>query len=111
MNYQSVITGDSVEKFLAEGRLLISLPSEAHQTLAETFEAAYAFFQAPMDEKNSNRLPEDIGYRPMGIEYSQSPTRPDPIESFSADARSWGAHQRLPSASARELYKKMLLTI
>jgi isopenicillin N synthase-like dioxygenase len=111
MNYQSVITEDSVERFLLEGRLLVSLPDGAHQTLAETFSAAYAFFRAPLNEKKSNRLPEDIGYRPMGIEYSQSPDRPDPVESFTAAIRTRKAVRSLPSPSARQLYKQMLPTI
>ena len=111
MNYHLAITEDSVERFLLEGRLLLSLPHRAHQTLAETFEAASTFFRSPLDEKKSNRLPEDIGYRPMGIEYSQSPDRPDPVESFTADIRTCGAVRRLPSASARQLYKEMLSTI
>jgi isopenicillin N synthase-like dioxygenase len=111
MNYQSAITEDSVEQFFLEGRVLLSLPDEAHQPLAKTFKSAYSFFQSPLEEKNSNRLPQDIGYRPMGMEYSQSSERPDPVESFTADFRTCEAVKTLPSARARQMYKHMLSTI
>lgn len=120
MNYPSTITRmsiikkipeNAVEKLKNEGFFLIQLAEEACGIVASTFEAAYPFFHATVDEKNSNTLPEDLGYRPMGIEYSQSPEHPDPIESFTVDMRTPHASANMPSASARQLYKWMQATI
>jgi isopenicillin N synthase-like dioxygenase len=42
-----------------------------------------AFFNCGNDKKTLSRLRNDTGYRPSGIEYSQSAAYPDKIESFS----------------------------
>jgi isopenicillin N synthase-like dioxygenase len=106
-----IVPEDAVERLKNEGFLLIQLTEQARMALASTFEAAYPFFRATLDEKSSNTLSEDLGYRPKGIEYSQSPERPDPIESFTADVRTRAVINDLPSARARLLYKRMQATI
>src|SRR5205085_2062538 len=58
-----------------------------------------------------NELPEDCGYRPVGVEYSLSLERPDQIESFSACSRILDGARRLQSPSAGVLYERMLATI
>jgi isopenicillin N synthase-like dioxygenase len=58
-----------------------------------------------------NRLSGDFGYRPVGIEYSQSPDRPDPIESFTVSSRTKDQILELHSKNARALYQRMLDTI
>jgi isopenicillin N synthase-like dioxygenase len=49
----------------------------------EIFDLGRAFFQQDIGEKIRSRLQDDTGYRPFGIEYSQSASRPDQVESFS----------------------------
>lgn len=110
MRLAKVIPEDAVERLKNDGFLLITLTKQACKNVAATFEAAYPFFRAPPDEKNKNILPEELGYRPTGIEYSQSPDRPDPIESFTVDGRTDAVPPDCKSASARELYKQMLST-
>lgn len=111
MNYQLALPADFAETLSSQGWLLLSLPHEAREAIGETYLTATTFFQYSSNVKNSNRLPDDVGYRPPGIEYSQSPERPDPIESFTADLRSREAIRTLPSPIARKLYNQMLATI
>jgi isopenicillin N synthase-like dioxygenase len=101
----------AVERLKNDGFLLIPLAAGARDAVLETLDAAYEFFRAPLEEKSRSRLPEDCGYRPCGIEYSQSPERPDQIESFSATVRTRAGIAQLHSASARRLYDRMLATI
>jgi isopenicillin N synthase-like dioxygenase len=51
--------------------------------LLEIFNLGRIFFQEEISEKLRNTLPNDTGYRPLGVEYSQSAARPDQVESFS----------------------------
>ena len=55
-----------------------------------------------------NKLPEDGGYRPYGVEYSRSPDVLDQIESFTASDRTRDAIDQLPTASAELLHRQML---
>ena len=82
-----LIPEEAVERLKNDGFLLLPVSEVFSRLLAETFEAAQRFFHAPPAEKLLNKLPEDCGYRPPGIEYSQSAERPDPIESF--DYHAW----------------------
>jgi len=101
----------AVDGVLGEGFARISLAHESAERLSEVFEYARAFFRGQDTEKRKNTLPEGLGYRPMGIEYSQSPKRPDHIESFSASARTPGAYTSSLSVSARRLYHHMMKAI
>lgn len=100
-----------VERLTNDGFLQIPLTSSARDALQATFDDAYPFFRASIDEKNLNKLREDCGYRPIGVEYSQSPDRPDPAESFTASMRVQSDAKELPSETARKLYERMLATI
>ena len=100
-----LIPEEAVERLKNDGFLLLPVSEVFSRLLAETFEAAQRFFHAPPAEKLLNKLPEDCGYRPPGIEYSQSAERPDPIESFTIIMR--GADSRPLSASAQVLRDKM----
>lgn len=102
---------NSIQRLETDGYLCLSLGEVESDILAATFETAYSFFRAPLDEKLTNSLPQDMGYRPIGIEYSQSPDRPDLAESFAASMRAATAMVALPSHSARVLYEQMLSTI
>jgi isopenicillin N synthase-like dioxygenase len=52
--------------------------------LASLLDAGRAFFEGPRDERQRHACPEKTltGYRPVGVEYSQSPDRPDLNETF-----------------------------
>jgi isopenicillin N synthase-like dioxygenase len=100
-----------VERLKVDGYMLLPLTQAASEVVAATFDAAYPFFRAPLEEKTSNSLPQDMGYRPIGVEYSQSPERPDLAESFAASARTSAAIEELRSPSARVLYERMLAVI
>jgi isopenicillin N synthase-like dioxygenase len=110
MRLSKMIPVDAVERLKNDGFLLIPLTQPACKNVTATFDVAYTFFRAPLDEKNKNILPEELGYRPTGIEYSQSPDRPDPIESFTVDGRADATPADCKTAAARELYKRMLST-
>jgi isopenicillin N synthase-like dioxygenase len=98
-------------KVKQDGFLIVPLENEEATVLAATFDAARRFFRAPLAQKVPNKLPEDLGYRPSGIEYSQSSNRPDPIESFSASARTSASRSQLMSASALLLHDQMIAAI
>lgn len=110
MRLTKMIPEDAIERLKNEGFLLIPLSKQACKNVTATFDAAYPFFRAPLEEKNKNILPEELGYRPTGVEYSQSPDRPDPIESFTVDGRTDAVLADCKTASARELYARMLDT-
>lgn len=106
------LTSDNVfERLRDDGFLQIHLTATARDRVTATFGAAYPFFRAPANEKDSNKLPNDLGYRPIGVEYSQSPERPDPVESFTACGRMRTTAKELLSAGAHNLYERMLATI
>lgn len=93
----------------AEGYAMLTLPFEVGSAIANALEAGFQFFRSDIEEKLGTILPEGCGYVPLGIEYSQSQDRPDPIESFTASARTIEAANRLNSAKARSLYQSLLL--
>jgi isopenicillin N synthase-like dioxygenase len=95
------------EHFQTNGFLLLEVSSELNDSIQGIFEAALTFFGRGLSEKLANRLPEEMGYRPFGIEYSQVPTVPDQIESFSVTARHSRAEVNLPSQSAKFLWTRL----
>src|SRR6266446_7196482 len=102
---------DPVSRLISDGFLRIPLDAETHRLVAATFEAAFPFIRATLPQKMSCRLAEDCGYRPRGIEYSQSPDRPDSIESFTACARLPLAETHLASEVAYRLYERMIAVV
>jgi isopenicillin N synthase-like dioxygenase len=100
---------DAVDKFLSDGFLKISLTETVYKTITDTFQTAYPFFRASSEEKILNCLPDDGGYRPFGIEYSKSPDSPDELESFTASNRSRFLENKLPTATAQLLHRRMLI--
>jgi isopenicillin N synthase-like dioxygenase len=97
-----------IDNVLADGFALVATPEKAEASLYEIFDAGRAFFQRASAEKSLNRLPNDCGYRPYGLEYSQSPSRPDEVESFSLCRPSPQVTDLATlSASGADLYEKM----
>jgi isopenicillin N synthase-like dioxygenase len=89
----------------------LSLTSAESATLAAALEAGRLFFQEPLDAKMASALPEECGYRAFGIEYSQTASHPDQIESFTATARTCADRCKLRDGPARRLYDCMLDSI
>jgi isopenicillin N synthase-like dioxygenase len=93
------------------GFFVLSLSDWESKRVAQVFEAGRAFFGLSADAKNLSRLRDECGYRPRGIEYSETPERPDEIESFTMTLRTASSHAELPVEAARVLYEKMRLAI
>jgi isopenicillin N synthase-like dioxygenase len=92
------------------GFCLHKITGAAQQGLDESIAAAFRFFRLPTKDKNTNTFPEEMGYRPIGVEYSQSPAYPDQLESFSVNPRISSSLSALPSEAARDLCGRMLAT-
>lgn len=101
------IPSDPLAILTEQGHLTIPLDASGTRAVTHAFEAAAVFFRASEEEKLRCRLPHDCGYRPSGIEYSQSAARPDPIASFSACARLDPRDTELSVSCAQVLYDSM----
>ena len=99
---------NALENLTSEGFLLLNISENAQEKIRAIFDAAPLFFQEDFEQKILNRLPEDMGYRPYGIEDSRSPSYPDQVESFSVSAREHTRTWKLHSANAQILLKLML---
>jgi isopenicillin N synthase-like dioxygenase len=102
MNSEPTIAHD----LMRDGFLSLEADSEVRSTISATYRAAYAFFRLPSEAKLRNTLSEDCGYRSLGVEYSESPDRPDQMESFSATARKIDL-TGLGTPEGRHLYQQM----
>jgi isopenicillin N synthase-like dioxygenase len=94
-----------------QGFFVLSLSDWESKRIARVFEAGRAFFGLSTDAKDLCRLPDECGYRPKGIEYSETPERPDEIESFTVTLRNASSHAELRPEKARILYEQMRLAI
>jgi isopenicillin N synthase-like dioxygenase len=103
------ILSQDFEQFLREGFVLIKGFQLIQLALRDVFESGAAFFQTSMKQKMQSRLPRDSGYRPYGVEYSQSPTRPDEVESFTASYRIQPSDSRSLSNEGKHLHDRMLV--
>jgi isopenicillin N synthase-like dioxygenase len=86
------------------GCAVIELEPPEAEAVAEVVLAAPSFFRLPPAEKGKCRLGPSAGYRPYGIEYSNSPEHPDEMETYSATAASAEDGSALPSGSGRDLH-------
>jgi len=77
-----------VERFVQQGFATADIPQSAADRFREAFQAGAEFFKADSADKMTARLPRDGGYRPFGVEFSASPSRPDEMESFTFSHRS-----------------------
>lgn len=93
-----------LEQLIEQGCAVIELASPEVEAVAEVVSAASFFFRLPAAEKAKCRIGLAAGYRPYGIEYSNSSERPDEMETFSATAASASQASALPSGSAREIH-------
>jgi isopenicillin N synthase-like dioxygenase len=93
------------------GFFVLSLSDWESKRIACVFDAGRAFFGLSADVKDLCSLPNECGYRPRGIEYSETPERPDEIESFTVTLRTASSHAELRPEKARILYEQMRLAI
>lgn len=100
----------SVEKLITDGFMLHKIHVALQEQLSATLDSAHIFFNETHDKKILNMLSDDVGYRPYGIEYSNSPSSMDQVESFSVNTRSTELISELPSPTAKVLCERMLAT-
>lgn len=105
------IPPDIVTDLKERGFSVLSLANWESKRVACAFEAGRTFFGISADVKNQCGLPDECGYRPRGIEYSETPERPDEIESFTVTLRTGSFHRELQAEKARILYEQMILAI
>ncbi|MGW4420935.1 2OG-Fe(II) oxygenase family protein [Streptosporangium sp. NPDC004631] len=71
------------ENLLSNGYSSVSLPAGASMVLQSALARSREFFGLPMEAKRRHSSHDlNFGYRPIGIEYSISPDRPDLNECF-----------------------------
>jgi isopenicillin N synthase-like dioxygenase len=100
----------SIKALIEHGFLILKASEPVADNIRAVFEAAPPFFRGAPDAKSLNRSPEDMGYRPLGIEYSQSPSYPDQVESFIVSKRAPIAVSNLHSKESVLLNERMLKT-
>jgi isopenicillin N synthase-like dioxygenase len=104
------LTSDRVLAGLTnDGFLRFNAFETTTRAMQNAFRAAEQFFQLPINEKMRNRLPNDTGYRPYGIEYSQAAERPDQVESFTVSHRVPNSASQLRTDEAKALSEEMLV--
>jgi isopenicillin N synthase-like dioxygenase len=101
------IADEAVERFISDGFVSLKIPNPMQDYLRTLFCVGRDFFNVGVEEKLLNRLRLDTGYRPKGIEYSDTPDHPDEMESFSVTRRLPNAVASLRSARAKILYLRM----
>src|ERR1700733_7765887 len=102
-----VVPEDGIGGFRTRGFLQLPIDRTAYEAVAATFETALPFFRTPVSQKVLNTLAEDGGYRPFGVEYSESSEIPDQMETFTASDRTRTSTGKLPSAKAQLLHDRM----
>jgi isopenicillin N synthase-like dioxygenase len=101
-------SSDFFDCFLSTGFASTSIPETFRRQLNETFRTGANFFRSDIRDKMAARLPSDNGYRPLGIEYSRIPSRPDEMETFSVNHQLTAGGQGLSSTIAKDLHQQML---
>ncbi|HEV7921954.1 MAG TPA: 2OG-Fe(II) oxygenase family protein [Thermoanaerobaculia bacterium] len=105
-------TPEHVLALETDGYADVTLPAATRAAVADVYRAGLAFFRLSSERKLRDSLPaSEFGYRPVGVEYSQSPQRPDPFESFSASIRTVELAGCLRSEEARLLQRRMVAVI
>jgi isopenicillin N synthase-like dioxygenase len=94
-----------LEQLIEQGCAVIELAPPEVEAVAKVVSTAPFFFRLPTAEKAKCRIGLAAGYRPYGIEYSNSPERPDEMETFSATAASASRGSTLLKGRARDLHR------
>jgi isopenicillin N synthase-like dioxygenase len=97
----------AADRLIADGFLILTVLPLVQKRLSGVFGAAQHFFPEPNEAKEQTRFPKDMGYRPFGGEYSNSPLNPDQVESFTVSPGAI-APNRITSETGRLLCQGML---
>lgn len=77
------LTEEAIGEFIATGYTVVHFGPEQQSVLASVLASSTAFFGRSKEEKLRHSSKDyNFGYRPMGIEYSVTPDRPDCNECF-----------------------------
>jgi hypothetical protein len=101
-------TDEAVRQIAQDGLAFLGAPDKLQILLQQALDAGDEFFELDADQKASNGLPLDTGYRPYGKEYSNSSIHPDEVESFTVSYRVPDPERQLSSVAARMLHARML---
>jgi len=107
-----MFAGTDLAALETHGFLELTLSPATRELIAQIYDLGRAFFRLPLDQKLRDSLqPTEFGYRPVGVEYSQSPDRSDPMESFSTSIRTRELSERLRSDEAILLQRHLIEVI
>lgn len=90
------------------GMSRLQLSARSRLILDDVISAAFAFFRLPLARKQESRFADECGFRAFGAEYSESPARPDQIESFSVCGRMIGLESNTGPPEGLVLRSRML---
>lgn len=93
-----------LDSLIRESVAVLALDTDVSRALAGLVDAARSFFALPLASKQCSTLPPNCGYRPLGVEYSESSSHPDTIESFTASDRAANKAGTLQVPEARLLH-------
>lgn len=108
MRPRSRLSSRFIDCFARTGFANVAISEETIRDIHIVFQSASKFFKECNPQKMLAKLPDDSGYRPLGIEYSQTPSRPDQMESFTISHRNPRMHAPVPHALAEDLRVTML---
>jgi isopenicillin N synthase-like dioxygenase len=106
----TVVFEQITEQLISKGYAICQLDDDLSDKISNIFAGASVFFALSAEEKNRFSSPGILeGFRGMGIEYSQTPARPDLNDSFSVWKRNinkpeistWGAQCLLHKAMTK----------
>jgi isopenicillin N synthase-like dioxygenase len=96
-----------VGRLRTDGFARVNLTESTRASVQEVMDLALGFFRSPQAQKLVAILPNECGYRQMGIEYSLRPEVPDRVESFSFSPRAVASATLLTSSPAKDLFERM----
>jgi len=77
------LIADATRDILETGFAVVTLPEDHAEVMAAALDAGRAFFAKPQDDKARYGSDDNnYGYRPLGVEYSATPDRPDLNDCF-----------------------------
>lgn len=97
---------------ISNGFAIFEINTYLKSAIQDIFSEAYSFFSLSLDEKIISASPQLLeGYRAIGIEYSQTPDRPDLNDSFSVWKRNLNNSLIIDWAIKNQLHKAMSSSI
>jgi isopenicillin N synthase-like dioxygenase len=94
-----------------DGLIRVAIGKELQSILQTTVNAGFKFFRLGSEDKLLNSYGKDMGYRALRQQYSQSPDRPDQVESFTVSVRHKKLIEKSMNHNAVELYEQAFRSI